>query len=80
MNFGINLFKEFNKELKVIDDSGKYHVFEISNHIMNNYILRILKIKNVGKTIWLDEDICIEIVCMRRENRKYGNQCESVQL
>ncbi len=33
----IELFKDFNKELAVIDSNGEYHIFDISNHIMPGF-------------------------------------------
>ena len=33
----MKLFKEYSKQLTVIDDSGKYHIFEISNMVMPGY-------------------------------------------
>lgn len=33
----VKLFKEFNKELAVIDSNGEYHIFEISNHVMPGF-------------------------------------------
>lgn len=34
---GMKLFKEYSKQLTVIDETGKYHAFEISNHVMPGF-------------------------------------------